>query len=473
MIKNTIEDTIAAISTPLGAGGIGIIRVSGSDAFNIAKKLFKPAKDMNWLHGKTHRLIYGYVYDPASQKLVDEILLGVMRAPHTFTKEDVVEFNCHGGIVPLRKTLDLLLKYGARAAEPGEFTKRAFLNGRLDMAQAESIVDIIRAKTEAGLDVALNQLQGKLSVQVREIQANLLDVLAHIEVSIDFSEDELGADSMIELRQKIERSIEDLKKLLKGAGVGKIYREGIHTVIAGKPNVGKSSLLNALLKDKRAIVTEIPGTTRDTIEEVLNIRGIPLRLVDTAGLRHTDDLVERMGVERSKQLVRQAELVLFVLDAAGRIGDEDKEILSLVQDKKGIVILNKIDLLKNKVPGRADDQMDDREIRKRLPGWVLVEISALKEEGLAELEKKIEEVVLGGGVTAADHFLVSKARHKDALLKTVDYLNDALLGMDEKLPVDLLAIDVREAWAALGEITGESVAEDLIDKIFSDFCVGK
>lgn len=460
-----IDDTIAAISTPLGEGGIGIIRVSGNDAFNIARRIFKPAKDVDWTEGGGHRLVYGHVYDPGGNKVVDEILLGVMRAPHTFTRENVVEFNCHGGIVPLRKTLELILEHGARLAEPGEFTKRAFLNGRLDLAQAESIIDIIRAKTGAGLDVALNQLRGQLSARVEDLQEKLLDILAHIEVSIDFSEDDLGEASVEELNQRIKDCIKELEDLLAGADVGKVYREGIHTVIVGKPNVGKSSLLNALLRDRRAIVTEIPGTTRDIIEEVLNIRGIPLRLVDTAGLRETDDVVERIGVERSRELVKQGELILLVLDTSKAMDDEDKEIIDLVRDKKGIVILNKIDL-------GVNDELKTL-VNDLLPGWPEVEISALREEGLGRLENKIEEVVLGGGISASDNLLVSNVRHKEALSRAARHLSDVAAGMEEGIPVDLLAIDVRGAWEALGEITGKTVSEDLVDKIFADFCVGK
>lgn len=460
-----IDDTIAAISTPLGEGGIGIVRVSGNEAFKIAKRIFKPARGGDWTRGKGHRLIYGYVYDPDGERVVDEILLGVMRAPHTYTREDVVEFNCHGGIVPLRKTLELVLKYGARLAEPGEFTKRAFLNGRLDLAQAESIIDIIRAKTDAGLNVALGQLRGRLSAAVGELQDELLDVLANVEVSIDFPEDDVGEASREELRQRIEVVVNKLKKLLEEADVGKVYREGIHTVIVGKPNVGKSSLLNALLRDRRAIVTEIPGTTRDVIEEVLNMRGIPIRLVDTAGLRETDDVVERIGVERSRQLIKQADLILFVLDVCDGIESEDREIIDLVKNMRGIVILNKIDL--------CESRNLKSQVNELLPQWPVVEISALKEEGLSRLEDAIEEVVLGGGIAASDSVLVSNVRHKEALSRAKQHLSDAINGMDEGIPADLLAVDIRGAWEALGEITGKTVSEDLVDKIFADFCVGK
>mgnify|MGYP001168835760 FL=1 len=459
-----IENTIAAISTPLGEGGIGIIRVSGSDAFHIARKIFKPAKGKNLYSNKGHRLIYGYVYD-RNKKVVDEVLLGIMHAPHTFTREDVVEFNCHGGLVPLRKTLELILGHGARLAEPGEFTKRAFLNGRLDLAQAESIIDVIRAKTDAGLDVALNQLKGRLSSRVGLLQEKLLGIMANIEVSIDFSEEELGEASTGDLKRQVINALKEIESLLESAEAGKIYREGIHTVIVGKPNVGKSSLLNALLRDKRAIVTEIPGTTRDIIEEVLNIRGIPLRLVDTAGLRTTEDVVERIGVERSTELVKQGELILLVLDASGDLDAEDKEIMELVKGKKGIIILNKIDIkgfeeIKSQLPPLLND-------------WPVVAMSVLRGEGLNKLEEKIEELVVGANISASDSILISNVRHKDALSKGRKHLKDVLNGMEEGVPVDLLAIDVRGAWEVLGEITGGTVSEDLVDKIFSDFCVGK
>ncbi|MTI83508.1 MAG: tRNA uridine-5-carboxymethylaminomethyl(34) synthesis GTPase MnmE [Firmicutes bacterium] len=459
-----IEDTIAAISTPLGEGGIGIIRVSGSDAFQIARKIFKPAKADNLYSNNGHRLIYGYVYDH-NQKVVDEILLGIMHAPHTFTREDVVEFNCHGGLVPQRKTLELLLEHGARLAEPGEFTKRAFLNGRLDLAQAESIIDVIRAKTDAGLDVALNQLKGRLSSRVGLLQEKLLGIMANIEVSIDFSEEELGEASTGDLKSGVINSLEEIESLLESAKVGKIYREGIHTVIVGKPNVGKSSLLNALLRDKRAIVTEIPGTTRDIIEEVLNIRGIPLRLVDTAGLRTTEDVVERIGVERSTELVKQGELILLVLDASAELDAEDKEIMDLVKGKKGIIIFNKIDIkgfdiINSKLPPLLSD-------------WPVVAMSVLRGEGLNKLEDKIEQQIVGANISASDSILISNVRHKNALSRGRKHLKDVLNGMEEGVPIDLLAIDVRGAWEILGEITGETVSEDLVDKIFSDFCVGK
>ncbi|MCF8010179.1 MAG: tRNA uridine-5-carboxymethylaminomethyl(34) synthesis GTPase MnmE [Clostridiales bacterium] len=459
------NDTIAAISTSLGEAGIGIVRLSGNSAVNIASKIFKSKKDKDWTKFKSHSLIYGYIYDPENDNIIDEILLGMMLAPNTYTKEDVIEFNCHGGILPLRKILELLLKYGARMAEPGEFTKRAFLNGRIDLAQAESIIDVIRSKTGSGLDVALNQLEGKLSGEVKKLQKNLLDILASIEISIDFSENELGEDNLDEVCECIKNNSYKINNLLENAAKGKIYREGIQTVIVGKPNVGKSSLLNSLLKDKRAIVTEIPGTTRDIIEEVLNIKGIPIRLIDTAGLRNTDDIVERLGVERSRELVESAEFILFVIDVNEGFVEEDKAIAEIIKNKNGIIILNKIDLKKsNKL---------EKEIKDLMPGWTCVEISLLEKKGLNNLEDKIEDIILGERVDSINSLFISNIRHKDILEKANKHLLDVIDGIENHVPVDLLAIDVREAWQILGEITGESVSEDLIDNIFKNFCVGK
>lgn len=460
-----INETIAAISTPMGEAGIGIIRVSGKEAFKIAKKIFKPARDCNWGKIKGKRLVYGHVYDLKNNKVIDEILLGVMRAPYTYTREDIIEFNCHGGVVPLRKTLELILKHGARLAEPGEFTKRAFLNGRLDLTQAESIIDVIRSKTETGLDIALNQLQGKLSEEINELKTSLLDLLAHIEVNIDFSEDNLGEATYTQLNEKATFVLNRLEKLLEGANVGKVYREGVHTVIVGKPNVGKSSLLNALLREKRAIVTEIPGTTRDTIEEVLNIRGIPLRLVDTAGLRKTDDVIEKMGVERSREMAKKADLILMVLDISNDLTDEDIDIMKIIIQKKGVVILNKSDVGKKEV--------NEYKIRELLPRWPVVEISALKEHGLNNLEKVIEKVILEGVTISSNSILISNVRHKEVLERTAIYLRNVIKDMENEVPVDLLSIDIRSALETLGELTGETINEDLVERIFSDFCIGK
>lgn len=460
-----LYDTIAAISTPLGEGGIGIVRMSGPEALSIAGKIFKGIKNADWQKGSSHRLYYGHVVEPETKTVVDEILLGVMGAPHTFTREDVVEFNCHGGIVPIRKILELVLNNGARLAEPGEFSKRAFLNGRLDLAQAESIIDIIRSKTEAGLKLAVSQLKGDLSEKINVLQEKLLALLAQIEANIDFPEDDLEDASRQQIGSKSAEVLAEVQELLAGADTGKIYREGIWTVIVGRPNVGKSSLLNAMLREKRAIVTEIPGTTRDVIEEIINIRGIPLKLADTAGLRETDDIVERIGVEKSRELVEKADLVLVVLDASTGITVEDKEILEMVRDKISILLINKIDI--------GDGDFIVKELSSLSGSKPVIKMSVTEKMGLGELEEQIVEMVLGGSVTASDDVLVSNIRHKQALENTKRHLQEVVTAITGPVPADLISIDLRSAWEALGEVTGSTVTEDLVDRIFADFCIGK
>jgi len=460
-----LGDTIAAVATPLGEGGIGIVRVSGPLALDIAARLFQSAAGLDWRNCGSHRLFYGRVVDPADGRVVDEILLGVMRAPHSYTREDVVEFNCHGGMVALRRVLELVISCGARPAGPGEFTKRAFLNGRLDLAQAESVIDLIRARTEAGLHVAVAQLSGRLSRLIDELQDKLLGVLARLEAAIDFPEEDVEFVSAGDLRADLARLVRDVSALVEQAEVGRVYREGISTVIAGRPNVGKSSLLNALLRENRAIVTEIPGTTRDVIEEVLNVRGIPLKLADTAGLRETGDPVEKIGVERSRALLRRADLVLVVLDAAAGITAEDREILEQVRDKKGLVLINKCDL--------GDAASLSERLKKLVDDKPVLIVSALHGTGLDRLADAIAQLVLGGGIGAGDELLVSNVRHKSALQSCLFHLREVERSLNEGLPVDLLAIDLRAAWEALGEITGTTVSEDIIDRIFSDFCIGK
>lgn len=458
-------DTIAAISTPLGEGGIGIVRLSGPEALDIAQRLFVSRTGADWRNKGSHRLFYGLVVDPETSETVDEVLLGVMHAPRTFTRENVVEFNCHGGIVPLRRILELVLRLGARLAEPGEFTRRAFINGRLDLAQAESTLDIIRAKTDAGLRLAVSQLKGELSRRVQEIQNRLLGLVARVEASIDFPEEGLEETTSEELQREIEELMAEVSSLLSQAASGRVYREGVRTVIVGRPNVGKSSLLNALLREKRAIVTEIPGTTRDVIEEVVNIRGIPIRLADTAGLRTTDDVVERIGVERSRELVELADLVLVVLDASTGITDEDRAVLELVQNKNCLLLVNKIDI--------GDGLAVVRDVVELAEGKPVLALSILRGVGLNELDKAIEEMVLGGRVTINDTILVTNVRHKDALQRCCQHLAQVLDGLKARLNLDLLAIDLRGGWEALGEITGSTVSEDILDRIFSDFCIGK
>ncbi|WP_031514334.1 tRNA uridine-5-carboxymethylaminomethyl(34) synthesis GTPase MnmE [Desulfofalx alkaliphila] len=456
-----LEDTIAAIATPLGEAGIGIIRISGPHALDIAGRIFKPKYNTNWASEPGFRMVYGQIINPKNKEVIDEVLVSKMIKPKSFTGEDVVEINCHGGILPLRKTLELVVSNGARLAEPGEFSKRAFLNGRLDLAQAESIIDVIRSQTEAGLKLSMGQLQGKLSKKINELQDHLLGMLAQIEANIDFPEDDIEEASIMEIHNKSREIIKEISRLIEGAESGRIYREGVQTLIVGRPNVGKSSLLNALLKEDRAIVTDIPGTTRDIIEEIVNIGGIPLKIIDTAGLRETEDIVEKIGVDRTKELINKVDLVLFVLDAADGYTQEDEKIFKEIQKKKIIVIVNKIDIKDNKI----------KEIESKFNK--VIELSALLGEGLDILENKITDLVLGGKVNIKDEVLVTNMRHKQALEKAKHYTQEVIDAINKGVPPDLISIDVKNAWEALGEITGTSVGEDLIDRIFKDFCIGK
>ncbi|MCL5057582.1 MAG: tRNA uridine-5-carboxymethylaminomethyl(34) synthesis GTPase MnmE [Actinobacteria bacterium] len=456
-----LNDTIAAISTPPGEGGVGIIRISGERAFDIAERVFRPARPKDWLRDG-FKLHYGHAVDGVTGEVIDEVLLAVMKAPHTYTREDVVEINCHGGAVPLRAALKSVLDAGARLAAPGEFTRRAFLNGRIDLTQAESVIDVIRSKTEASLKVALSQLGGGLSLKIKSLQDRILGMLAQLEASIDFPEDDVDEKSRQQLKETAGEIIRGLDRLIEAAGRGRIYREGIMTVITGRPNVGKSSLLNALLGRERAIVTDIPGTTRDVIEEMINIKGIPLVLADTAGLRETGDIVEKKGVEKTLQIIEGAGLILFMIDAGEGVTAEDSEILKTVDREKTLLIINKIDV------GKSPELPPGEE-------WNIprVEISALKGEGIEDLESKIEQMVTGGRTESPDPVIISNIRHESALVKARGNMAEFMALADEGVPPDLLSIDIRGAWEVLGEITGSTVTEDLLDRIFNDFCIGK
>lgn len=460
-----LGDTIAAIATPLGEGAIGIVRLSGPRALEIAEKVFAGKSKGKLREQGSHRLHYGFIVDPENGEKIDEVLLTVMLAPGTYTREDVVEINCHGGIIPLRRVLELVLRHGARLAMPGEFTKRAFLNGRLDLAQAESVLDVIRAKTEAGLRVALHQLAGELSGRVRGFQERILGLLAHVEASIDFPEEDIEELTREEMESEVRQMLQEVERLLHDARYGKVYREGLRTVIVGRPNVGKSSLLNALLREHRAIVTEIPGTTRDVIEEIVNIAGIPIRLADTAGLRATEDVVEKIGVERSREAVNLADMVLVVLDASTGLVAEDLQVLDLVREKKGIVLINKCDI--------AEGETLAERVRELAPEKPLLLVSVRTGKGMEELEKAIAEMVLEGRVAASDVPLVSHVRHRASLERCREHLKEVDAGLKRGENLDLLAIDLRGAWEALGEITGETVSEDIVDRIFQEFCIGK
>jgi tRNA modification GTPase len=456
-----MEETIAAIATPPGEGGIGIIRISGDGALPVAEKIFQPKNKTRWATKKSHQLYLGnIVRKEPTEVVLDEVLLSIMRGPKSFTGEDVVEINCHGGYLPLKLILELILEQGVRLADPGEFSKRAFLNGRLDLTQAEAIIDVIRAKTERGLDVAINHLEGKLKEIIADLSSNLLKILAYLEASIDFPDDEIDAMDQQEIEETIQKSLQEINKMLQGFNTGKIYREGLKTIIVGKPNVGKSSLLNALLKENRAIVTDIPGTTRDIIEEYINIGGIPVRIIDTAGIRSTEDVVEKIGVEKTIELVQKADLVLIVIDAETGLTAEDAQVIDIVNkaDKNYLLLLNKIDL--------TDEVyfVKDKDI---------LQISAKYETGIEQLEKAIKELVGSGQVTSATNQLITKERHYEALHRAKAHLEETITALQNGVSADFLTIDLKGALQALGEISGQTTGEDILDQIFKDFCIGK
>ena len=463
------DDTIAAIATPIGEGGIGIVRISGRNSLTVAGEIFRPISGVP-VHGlPTHTVHYGFALDPITEEPIDDGVVTVFRRPRSYTGEDSVEISCHGGIVPLRRVLESALRAGARLAEPGEFTKRAFLNGRLDLAQAEAVLDIIRARTDEALRVARRQFEGVLSTRIRMLRERLLGIMAHIEASVDFPED---VDEPQSIAETIQDSIFHIAALLETAGRGKIYREGIQAVIAGGTNVGKSSLLNALLRESRAIVTPIPGTTRDLIEESINIRGIPVRTIDTAGVRETQDEIERIGVDRARRTVEEADLVLAVLDVGQGFTSEDRQWLSSLADKKFIVVLNKSDLVR---------ESEAEELAKQVRAWLeenipldvgVIKTAAPSNEGIVELEDAIAEKILAGGISS-DGAMVSNVRHRHALEEACSSLERALETAKSEKPPDLVTIDLKAALDALGGITGEMVSEDVIDRIFSEFCIGK
>ena len=462
MATVTEFDTIAAISTPPGEGAISIVRMSGEEAVSIAQKVFS-GKDLT--QAKSHTINYGHIVDPKTHEEIDEVMVSLMLAPKTFTREDVVEINCHGGIVATNRILQLLLVNGARLAEPGEFTKRAFLHGRIDLTQAESVMDLIRAKTDRSMKIALNQLDGNLSHLIDSLRKDILDVLAQVEVHIDYPEyddveemtTKLLKEKAIEIKQRIEQ-------LLKTASQGKIMREGLATALVGRPNVGKSSLLNHLLHEDKAIVTDVAGTTRDVIEEYVNVSGVPLKLIDTAGIRETDDKVEKIGVERSKKAIEQSDLVLLVLNAAESLTKEDLELIRLTNDKKRIIILNKTDL---------EEKLDRKELAKISENAPVYATSILKNEGVEALEEAISKLFFKGIENSQSTVMVTNARHIALLKKAQNSLDSVLEGISSGMPVDLVQIDMTEAWNLLGEITGESYEDELLDQLFSQFCLGK
>ncbi|MFW5986281.1 MAG: tRNA uridine-5-carboxymethylaminomethyl(34) synthesis GTPase MnmE [Halanaerobiales bacterium] len=458
------DDTIAAISTPLGSAGIGKIRMSGPEAFEIAASLFKGVKGKNLKEVDTYTAHYGYVVEPDTGDIADEVICIVMKGPHSFTGEDVVEFDCHGGTVPLKRVLEVLLDNGARLAEPGEFSKRAFLNGRLDLAQAEGIIEVINSKTNKGLDVALSHLGGQLSKKIENIKGKVISLYAHLEAAIDFPEDEIEGFNSDEVRDRLEKIKKEIKELLETSNQGKIYREGIRTVIVGKPNVGKSSLMNTLLEEKRAIVTDIPGTTRDIIEEYINIQGIPLRIIDTAGIRETDNMIEQIGVERARESLTEADLILMMLDASQPLTEEDIRIYKMIEDKPVIIIVNKTDLR---------EKINIEKAEKKFSKHKILKMSLKEEEGLNDLKKAVIDEVLDEELRTGEGVFITRTRHKNALKNAYTALERVSESHRRKMPYDFYTIDLKDCLNSLGEITGETVTDDIIDKIFHDFCLGK
>ncbi|ARW18758.1 tRNA uridine-5-carboxymethylaminomethyl(34) synthesis GTPase MnmE [Pediococcus pentosaceus] len=460
---STEFDTIAAISTPPGEGGISIIRISGVDALKTASQIYR-GKDLNKVN--SHTINYGHIIDPENGNEVDEVMVSVMRAPHTYTKEDIVEINCHGGIVATNRILQIILGLDARLAKPGEFTERAFLNGRIDLSQAEAVMDLIRAKTDQSMKVALDQLDGNLSHLITNLRQNILDVLAQVEVNIDYPEyDDVETMTARLLKEKAIEVKAKIQQLLSTAKQGKVLRDGLATAIIGHPNVGKSSILNHLLHEDKAIVTDVAGTTRDVIEEYVNVQGVPLKLVDTAGIHETEDKVEKIGVDRSRKALSQADLVILVLDSSVPLRDEDRELLRETNHMQRIVVLNKSDLEVKINLNELQEYVDDKEIIKS---------SAVSPLGTKDLEDRIAAMFFAGSIeNTSNNIMVTNARHI-GLLKQADTALDAVLeGIETGMPVDLVQIDMTRAWDLLGEITGDSYQDELLDQLFSQFCLGK
>ena len=457
-------DTIAAISTAPGEGAIGIVRISGDLAISIASSIYQcGTKQLE--EQKTHTIHYGHIVDPKSGEVYDEVMVSVLRAPKTFTREDIVEINCHGGIVAINRVLQLVLRMGARLAEPGEFTKRAFLNGRIDLSQAEAVMDLIRAKTDKSMQLAMRQLDGQLSHLIQNLRQEILNTLAQVEVNIDYPEyDDVEEMTLQLLREKTQQVLQGIRALLNTASQGKILRDGLKTAIVGRPNVGKSSLLNVLLREEKAIVTDIAGTTRDTIEEYVNVRGVPLQLIDTAGIRETDDVVEKIGVERSRKALKEADFVLLLLNQSETLQEEDIRLLETTKGMKRIILFNKTDL---------PSKLSTENIASYAKEEEIVTTSMLNKEGIDQLEEKIAGYFFQGQMNERDATYLSNTRHIALLEKAEQALVEVQNGIEMEMPVDLIQIDFTRAWDLLGEITGDSVQDELLTQLFSQFCLGK
>ena len=457
-----METTIAAISTAMSESGIGIIRVSGPEALDIVSRIYRSKggkKDINKV--PTHTIHYGYIYD--GEELIDEVLVMVMRAPRTFTGEDTVEIDCHGGVYAMRRVLETVLKNGAKTASPGEFTKRAFLNGKMDLSQAEAVMDVIQAKNEYALKSSMEQLRGSVQKAIREIIKDLIYHIAYIESALDDPE-HISLDGYSqELLEIVEKAQEEIAHLLKTASDGKMIKEGIRTVILGKPNAGKSSLLNVLVGENRAIVTDIEGTTRDILEEYINLHGISLRMIDTAGIRETEDIVEKIGVNRARDMAKEADLILYVVDSSRPLDENDEEIISMLDSRKAIVLYNKTDL---------EPKVDMKALKERVNRPV-ISVSAKEETGIRELEKEIKNMFFSGEISFNDEVYITNARHKEALMEAAESLRLVKNSIEMDMPEDFFSIDLMNAYESLGRIIGESVGEDLVNEIFSKFCMGK
>lgn len=455
------SDTIAAISTPVGEGAISIVRLSGEDALKIANKIFSKG---NLHEVATHTIHYGKLKD-TDGNMIDEVMMSVMRAPKTFTCEDIIEINTHGGAVAVNRVLELVLDQGARLAEPGEFTKRAFLNGRIDLSQAEAVMDVIQSKTDKAMNVALHQLDGRLSRLIRKLRQALIETIAHVEVNIDYPEyDDVEEMSHQLMEEKTAYVLNEINKLIDVAKQGKILREGIQTAIIGRPNVGKSSLMNTLVQEERAIVTDVPGTTRDIIEEYVNVRGIPLKLIDTAGIRETKDIVEKIGVERSHQILQKADLVLFMLNFNETLSDDDRKIFKLLEDLNYIVIVNKTDL---------EAKIDLEEVKELIGDHPLITTSIKNDQGIDQLEHALADLFLDNELADSELAHVSNVRHIHLLQQSRKSLIEARQALETQLPLDMIQIDVTRTWEILGEIIGDTASDSLIDQLFSQFCLGK
>ena len=442
-------DNIAAVATPLGEGGISIIRISGDKSLDIVSSIFKGKNDRSLDDIKPYSMRYGFIIEKESKEIIDEVLVSYMKGPRSFTAEDTLEINCHGGVIPTKKILKELIKSGARLAEPGEFTKRAFLNGRIDLSQAEAVIDIIRSKTDLSMKSALKQAEGTLSKEINSIRNKMIKIIAHIEATVDYPEDDLEEITGQKIKVDLKEIINKIDNLISASEEGKILREGLNTVIVGKPNVGKSSLLNALINENKAIVTEIPGTTRDVIEEYINIDGIPIKIVDTAGIRETEDVVEKIGVEKSKEKIDEADLVIFMLDLSRKIDEEDIEIMEFIKN------LNK-----------------ENHFIKGLDSKYIIKTSVKNNSGLNELKECIKDLFFSGEIKS-DELIVTNARHQEALIRAKEACLQAIETLSDEISIDLASIDIRNGWKYLGEITGDTLDENIIDKIFSEFCLGK